>query len=143
MASTSANSLLDRAEGLTARHNRGDAAQPPPAVASQSPLHEVLIDEVAASLPSPLAARLKAIPTVGQAQDWIAAGAVYSLVANDPYLARRFLDELDSNPRQAGLALAKTYASRMEPPPRDARWHSLDRWGLLLQLVVAGLILMV
>jgi hypothetical protein len=142
MASTSTNSLFDGAQEVTARRNRNDSTQLPPAVAAHSPLHEVLIDEVAAPLPAPLAARLRAMPTVGQVQDWIAAGAVYSLVADDPYLARRFLEELDSNPRLANLALAKAYASRMEPPPRDARWYRMDRWGLFLQVVVATLILL-
>jgi hypothetical protein len=126
---------------MTARHTHGGAAEPPAPIAAQSPLHDLLIGEIAAALPAPLAAQLKAIQTIDSAQDWIAAGAVYSLVADDPYIAQQLLAEMGSSPRQAALALASAHASRMQPPVRDARWHRIDRSGVFLQLMIAGLIL--
>src|SRR5438132_838940 len=109
MASTSPNSLSDRAEEITARNLRsGTTSARPPNVIAQSPMLEVLIDEIAAPLPPPLAARVKSAPTAARARGWLIAGAVYSSVEGDPYLARRFLDELGDDPEQAGLTLART-----------------------------------
>jgi hypothetical protein len=99
-------------------------------------LHEVLIAEVAASLPAPLAARLQKAPTVAVVHEWLAAGAVYKTVAGDPHLVKQFLDELGDSPGQAGLAVARAFAARLEPPPRDAAWHRRDRLGLALQLIL-------
>jgi hypothetical protein len=139
MASASPpTSLPDRAEELTARHLRdGFALTHPRQVVAQSPLLEVLIDEIATPLPPPLAARFKAAPTAACARHWLVAGAVYASIENDPYLARRFLDELGDDPERTGLALAKAFAARLEPPPRSALWHASDRLGLVLQVAFA------
>lgn len=143
MAPTAMNSLLKHAEEMNTRHTQdGRPAFSPPAVAGLSPLHEILILEVAAGLPDVLAARLKVAPTVGATQDWLAAGAVFHWARSDPSLERQFLRELGDNPKQAGLALARALAAR-EPPARDAAWKIRDQLGLAFQLFVAGLFLFV
>jgi hypothetical protein len=134
--------LWQQVEVLTTRHQQaGVAAMPPPAVAVHSPWHEVLVAEVAASLPPPVAERLRQAPTVAAAHDWIAAGALYSWLGNDPALGPVFLREVGEDPRRAGLALARAVAARMELPPRTAAWHSADRRGLALAVAAAGLLL--
>lgn len=136
MSGTSKNPLLRRAEELTSRHAQGGPAVKPPVVAAQSPLHELLIHEIAASLPSEVATRMYAAPMLEEAQAWIAAGAIYNSLADEPYLASEFLKQVADDPRQAGLALARAYSHRMEPPPRDLSWHVRDRLGQALQLTV-------
>jgi hypothetical protein len=135
MDGNSTNSLWKRAEDMTVLHNQGDTPPAaPPAVAAQSPLHELLLEEVAAALPPEVAVRMRACPSVGLIQDWLAAGAVYSWLANDPYLSRRFLSEVGDQPKLPALALVAAVASRMEPPPQEAAWHRRDYLGLVLQL---------
>jgi hypothetical protein len=102
---------------------------------------EVLFNEFAATLPAPLAARLRAADSPGTTIDWMFAGAVYRAVADDPFLAAQFLARIETNPREAGMAMASALASKQEPPPRDAAWHRRDRLGLTLQLGVAALVL--
>jgi hypothetical protein len=140
MASTSQNSRADRADQITRQNNQGEPL-PPPAFAVQSPFDEVLLQDVAASLPAPLAARMGAARSLDEVHDWIAAGAIYRGIGADAYLSQTFLDEVEKNPQQTGLALAKAFAARMEPPPRDANWHRHDQLGLVLQLTVVGLVL--
>jgi hypothetical protein len=137
----STKSLSEAAEALTDRHLQARAAVPASAAAAVSPLHEVLIAEAAAGLPPPLAEQLRGAGDVGSLLDWLGAGAVYSWIADDPFLREQFLHELKQGPSRAGLALARALAARMEPPPRDAAWHERDRAGLALQMIVAVLLL--
>jgi hypothetical protein len=138
MALPSLNSLTRRAEDMANRHTHGLLPiGRPPAVTAQSPLHELLIAEVAAALPPVLGQKLRACPDVGRVQDWLTAGALYGLVANDPVLAKKFLAELGDDPRQATQALLRAQANRMAPPVRNDDWHRHDRRGLALQLGVA------
>ncbi len=140
MASTSPTSLSERVAELT-QHNNTTAPLPPLPVAAQSPFHEVLMRDLAASLPAELAKRLEAATTVGDVHDWLAAGAVYRWLEEDTYLSRLFLEEVSNDPKSAGLTLAKALAARMGPVARDAQWHCYDRIGLVLQLGVASLLL--
>ena len=136
------DSLLKRADELTAQHLRdGAKSSPPPVVAAQSPLHELLIDEVTASLPPPVAERLRASTSVARAHDWIAAGAMYRWIMADKSLAQRFLADLGDRPSQAGLVLARTVALTLEPPPPDRTAVVLDRWGLVLQFLAVVAVL--
>jgi len=114
---------------------------PPPRSAPQSPLHEILIKEVEASLPRELCHRLREAATLTEVNDWIAAGALFRWVARDPYLSRIFLEGILVNPRDAGMILARAIASRMEPPERNARWRRLDCIGILFQSAFALLTL--
>jgi len=132
--------IADQADRLAARNGGPDALRPP-AVAPQSPVHELLIRDIATSLPPELAAFLEATPAVADVQRWLAAGEIYHWVSEDQFLARTFLREVGSDPRRAGLALARAFAARMEPPPRDAQWHRCDRLGLALQLALAVVLL--
>lgn len=142
MTLTFEDPLLNRADEMTTRHNHGGSVpHPPPAVACLSPLHELLIQEVSAALPPDLRARLSAAPSVAAAQDWIAAGTIYTWLKGDAYLAQQFLGAVTANPSQAALALARAFASRMEPPPRDRPWRVRDRLGLALQLGVGCIFL--
>lgn len=137
-----AESLRQRADDLTAKHSReGAISTPPPLVAAQSPVHELLIEEIAASIPQELALKLRASRTVAQAHDWIAAGAMYTWIKTNPPLARQFLDELEDRPEQAALALAKTVARTLDPPPPDPRAPAWDRLGIAIQGFVAILML--
>jgi hypothetical protein len=144
MASTSPNSLTRRAEELTSRHMQGILpVARAPAVATQSPLHEVLIAEVAASLPSPLANRLRSAASVDRLQDWLAAAALYPLVAHDPRLAKRYLAELGENPREANQALLRAHAAHAQAPRRDATWYWRDLLGACYQVSYALFMLLV
>lgn len=128
--------LADRAEALTQRNNGANPAKPP-AVAVLSPIHEILVQEVAASLPPDLRTRMEAEPSVERVMDWLGAAAVARWVGNDPIASRTFLQTVGANPAAAGLALARALAARMEPPTRDAAWHRADRLGLACQLLFA------
>lgn len=135
-------SLCQRADDLTAKHSReGARCSPPPLVAAQSPIHELLIEEIAASVPQELALKLRALRTVARAHDWIAAGAMYTWIKTNPPLARQFLHELGDRPEQAALALAKTVARTLDPPPPDPRAPARDRLGIAIQGFVATLML--
>ncbi len=129
-------SLGDRAEALTQR-NHGSNPPRPPAVASSSPIHEILVQEAAASLPSELRTRMEAEPSVERVMDWLGAAAVARWIRNDPVAKRTFLQEVSADPATAGLALARGLAARMEPPTRDAAWQRADRVGLVWQLLFA------
>lgn len=138
----SLSSLMRQAASVTGRH----IAACPPAratpVVGESPLHELLVQDLLASLPAELAARLRSAPGLQAAQDWIAVATLYSWVAKDPPVAQRFLNEVAANPKQAGLALATALSTRLGPPARDAVWHWWDRVGVALQLLVAGVLLL-
>lgn len=139
---TLARSLSDRIESMRVRRADAVAARAAsPAAATRSVLVEVLLEDLAATMPAPLAARVRAGKSPGTAVDWLAAGAVYRAVAHDRYLAGQFLKLVDDNPRAAGVALAWALASKHEPPPRDAAWHRRDRLGLVLQFLAAALVL--
>lgn len=137
----STRSPSEAAEVLTDRHLQARAAMPATAAVTVSPLHEVLIAEVTAGLPPPVAERLRGASDIGSLLDWLGAGAVYAWIADDPFLREQFLHELKQGPSRAGLALARALAARMEPPPRDVAWHERDRAGLVLQMIVAVLLL--
>jgi hypothetical protein len=137
-----AESLRELADDLTAKHSReGAISTPPPLVAAQSPIHELLIEEIAASVPQELALKLRASRTVAQAHDWIAAGAMYTWIKTNSSLAGLFLQELGDRPDQAALVLAKTFARTLDPPPPDPRAPAWDRLGIAIQGVVATLML--
>jgi hypothetical protein len=154
MASTPNGSVTRFAEQLAAR-NAGPNPPPPPAVGAHSPFEEVLVRDLAASLPTELAARLTAwgsappsdaspippVTSLSDLHDWLAVGALYRWVAHDSVLAREFLREVGRDPRNAGLALAHSLAARVGPPSRTAGWHVCDRVGLILQCLLAGLFL--
>jgi hypothetical protein len=143
MASTSPDPLEKRIENLTSRNSQaGGAGLSPPVAAGQSPLHEVLIEEVAAALPEPVARQLRSAPTLARVQDWLAAGSIHGLASGDAYLTRRFLAELGDDPRRAALALARALAGRMQPLPDPDRQRA-DRLGLVFQLLVACMLLVV
>src|SRR6266542_887348 len=130
--------LLARTKDATARNAQDGMGTPPPLIAGQSPLHEVLLTELGATLPAPLAARLKTATTVGQVQDLLAAGALYEWVATDAFAAGQYLREVEQHPQQAGLALGKAIAARHEPPERDPSWHRRDYLGQAFQFAVAA-----
>jgi hypothetical protein len=136
MSSNSTSSLSDRAATMTSRNVEGEPMAPP-RFAAHSPFYEVLAGDVAASLPAPLARRMQESESIADLNDWLAAGAMYRWISNDAYLRKILLDEVTRDPKQAGMALAKAVAMRMEPPPREDRWEQCDRTGLLLQLAVA------
>lgn len=138
---TLARSLSDRIEAMRAR--QGDSAAPPepPAVAARSVLVDIVLDDLAATMPAPLAVRIGAADSPGTAVDWLFAGAVYRTVADDPYLASQFLTLVGDDPRAAGVALVRALASKQEPPPRDAAWHRCDHLGLWFQLGAAAIVL--
>src|SRR5262245_47592948 len=125
-----AEPLRQRAEDLTTRNSsEGIRSTLPPVVTAQSPLHELLIDEIAASIPQELALKLRASRTVAQAHDWIAAGAMYTWIKTNRSLAELFLHELGDRPHEASLALARTVARTLDPPPPAPRAPTLDRLG--------------
>jgi hypothetical protein len=137
-----AEPLIRRADDLAVRHSKeGASSSPLPIVAAQSPIHELIIDEVAASIPPEVAKKLRASRTVAQAHDWIAAGAMFSWIRTNRTLGQQYLEELGDCPQEASLALAKTVARTLEPPPPDPRAPTLDRRGLVLQGLFGCLIL--
>jgi hypothetical protein len=137
-----ADSLWQQAEELTKRNSREGAPRgTPPIITAQSPLHELLYEEIAASIPPEVALKLRAVRSVVHAHDWIAAGAMYTWIKSNDLLAKQFLGALGDRPREAALALAKTVARTLEPPPPDARAPNLDRLGLAIQGFFAILIL--
>lgn len=137
-----AEPLLKRAQDLTVRHSReGAMSAPTSLVAPQSPLHELLIEEVAALVPHEVALKLRASRSVADAHDWIAAAAMYSWIRSDSLLAQQFLLELNDRPKEAALALSRTVARTLEPPPPDPRAPALDRLGLAIEALFATLIL--
>jgi hypothetical protein len=129
--------LSERADAFTDR-NLASAPAKPPAVAAASPLHELLVRELAESLPQELRSRLEAEPSVARVMDWLAAGALFRWVQHDTPARRAFLASVMANPEQAALALARAMSARMEPPPRDAAWRAADRLGLIKQLLFAA-----
>jgi hypothetical protein len=136
------NAMLSRAEELTARHSSEENAPvQPPVVAAQSPLHELLIDEIAASIPPDVTRKLRAANTVASVHDWIAAASMFTWIESDKRLSQQFLDEIGDRPSSACLALARTIARTLDPPPPDPQAPVLDRWGLLLEMVAAAIIL--
>ncbi len=142
-SATLANSLSSRADELTSRHSReGTTALPPPLVAAQSPLHELLIDEIEGVLPKPVAQRLREAKTIAQVHDWIAAAAMYKWIKANESASRRFLDEVGQHPSDACLSLAKSIARTLKPQPPTDDAPRLDRWGLLIQVSCALLLLM-
>lgn len=139
---TLADSLCRRAEELTSRHSKEQSTStPPPTVAAQSPIHELIIEEIAASIPRHVAEKLRTARTVDKAHDWIAAAAMYTWIKPNSLLAQQFLADLGDHPQEASLALARSVARTLEPPPPDPREACLDRWGVVLQLLCAVLVL--
>jgi hypothetical protein len=141
MTSPSPPSLDQCSEERTAR-NHGPQPVPPPAVAAQSPFHEVLIGDLAAWLPAPLAQRLAATTSLEELHQLLGAGILYRWIADDPCLARLYLQALDGDPKRAALALTRALSARADPPPADPLWRRCDRAGLLLQLVTVSAVLL-
>jgi hypothetical protein len=96
----------------------------PPAISATSPIHELLVLDVAAGAPWELREPLRGARTVEELNDWIAATAMYRSVENDAAMKRLFLDHLEGGPKQATIALARTMAAGMlrttPKPPRVA-----------------------
>ncbi len=143
MSSTWLKSLLEHSERLTLDNCTGQP-HPPPPYAAESPFHEVIAEEIAASLPTPVAERLRTASNLAELHHWLAAGAIYRTIQhdNDPELAKRFLDHVASNPAQAVLAYGQAMAEQMAPGLRDRRWHRMDYLGLALQLAAAAVVLL-
>jgi hypothetical protein len=133
-------SLSDRVDRMRVEQPTGAASRLPP-VALKSALVELLLSEFAASLPGPLAAKVRSTDCPGTALDWLAAAAVHRAVAHDPVFSQKFLELVETDPSAAGQAMATALAAKQEPPPRDAAWHRRDRLGLFLQLAAAALVL--
>src|SRR5262245_4327043 len=131
---TLTRTLSDRVAAMRAGQHNGSAPGRLPPPAARSVLVELLLADFGATLPAPLATRLRAADSPSTAIDWLFAGAVYRAVAHDPYLVTQFLALIGSDPRAAGVAMAMALASKQEPPPRDAAWHHRDWVGLLLQV---------
>lgn len=110
------------------RRTRLAADQPvsPPAIAVISPIHELLIADVAAGIPYDLRLPLRTAMTIDALNDWIAAAAMFRWVANDAHLKQVFLDALGNDPKQAPLAVARVLAARLQPD-RDNRWSRANR----------------
>jgi hypothetical protein len=83
---------------------------------------------------------MESTTSIEEVTDWIAAGAMHRWI-EDPSLRRTFVNELQRDPRRAGLALAKSIAAKMEPPSREAAWYRADRMGLALQLTLIAWVL--
>jgi hypothetical protein len=129
-AATKQNLTADRAPALA-----------PPLIAAESPLLELLINDLRATVPRELQTQLCRASSLSAALDWLAASALYRWVEAKPITARAYLNQLGHDPRRAGLALATGIAAQMEPPPQTPHWRRLDRVGLVLQLTIATLIL--
>ncbi|MCX6623657.1 MAG: hypothetical protein NTY38_21835 [Acidobacteria bacterium] len=112
----------------------------PSAVAPSDPFIDVLIGDIAESLPPELAAIMESTTSPGEVTDWIAAGAMYRWI-EEPNLRGTFVNELKRDPKRAGLALAKAVAAKMEPPPREEAWRRADRMGLALQLTLVTVVI--
>jgi hypothetical protein len=121
----SPRSLFEIADELTERHNDAeqDSIAPPP-FAAQSPLHEMLLHEVAESLPDTLKSRLLETQTIDQALAWIAAGAIHGILEGDTSLRRIYLDALGTDPTRCLAAYSKAFlaaAVRSLPSPLPTR----------------------
>ena len=135
-------SILNHAAELTARNSQeGAPAAPVPLIAAQSPLHELLIQEIAAILPSPVAQKLREARSIDAVHDWIAAGTLWRWIQNDRLAADQFLEDLANNPRTAGLALATSVARSLPPVPPYRRAPVLDRVGVCCECIAAGVLL--
>lgn len=102
MASNSPSSVSDTIRELARRNNERD--QPPVAIGPVSPFHEVLVRDVAASLPPELRNRVEAASTVSGVNDWIAAVLLRAL-----YLYRVLYLNF-TVPAAGGTAAAKVLA---------------------------------
>jgi hypothetical protein len=138
--STLRRSVSERVRAMQAVSSVGHRGSLMPA-AARSALVELLLSEFADTLPGPLAVKVRTADLPGTMTDWFFAASVYGAVAHDPVLAARFLEMVDSDPREAGLALATVLASKQDPPPRNAAEHLCDILGLTLQLGAAGCVL--
>ena len=134
----SPNATFGTADALAARGDLATATADPPPVVRRNPIDEVLLEEVAAALPEPLARHLRAAPDAARFREWLAAGAVYPLVADDPCAREAFLAEVAANPAVAARAVVRGLAAGMEPPDRGPAWWRLDRIGLALQAGTAA-----
>jgi hypothetical protein len=130
----------DLADSLTARTLAADPAKPP-AVAAASPIHEILVRELAHGLPPELREKVEAEPSLNRVMDWLAVAALYRWVQNDAVARRAFVSAASTNPTDAGLALARAISARMEPPPRGAEWHRCDGLGLFNEIFFASAVL--
>lgn len=130
-----AETLERRTEQAAARRSQTAAAEPPPQIAAHSPLHELLIEEVSASLPTEIVQRMKTSSQVSQLHDWFAVAGLHRWVSSQPDVARDFLAQLAGQPREAGLALASALARRIEVPPPQPLAREFDLWGAAWQSV--------
>jgi hypothetical protein len=139
MSCPSNTSLSQLVNDLTVRHTTGTGdVLPPPRCAAQDPLQEILLRERLARLPAQVAERMLASQTPAQVDGWLAAGAVYELVAENHVLASQYLDQLSrGNPNRAALALAQAYADQVLIPHRSSPWYRADALGIGLQVLAA------
>lgn len=130
-----AEPLERRTEQAAARRSQTAATESPPQIAAHSPLHELFIEEIGASLPSEILQRIKSANQVGQLHDWFAAAGLYRWISSQPDVARDFLAQLGGQPREAGLALATALARKIEIPPPQPLAREFDLWGAAWQSV--------
>ena len=98
---------------IDAGHTDADRLVAPPAIAQLSPIHEMLVLDVAEGSPWELREAIRSAATIGELNDWIAAGAMFRWVEMEPFLKRVYLDALGGDPRQAPLAVARVMAAQI------------------------------
>lgn len=143
MSTSLLSSLRECADRLT-EQNCSAQPQAAPPYAFQSPLHEVLAEEVAASLPPPLAAKLRSANSLGELHEWLAAAAIYRTAEGEPTMLDSLMRELDAdpNPGRAVSAYIKAMVERELARLHDKRWRSLDLLGVLLGLPAVAAVLL-
>lgn len=138
-----AKSLIEIAERKTRENSEiGVVGDQPPTVVPQSPLLELMIDEVTSLVPPALAAKLQESRSPAAVSDWIGAGAMYSWLSANAFLAKTFLREVGNNPKHACLSLARTVGAILDPPAPDLEVVDLDRQGLFLQILLSSVLLL-
>jgi hypothetical protein len=145
MAAT--NSFPDRICALSEK-----SMAPPPQLAIDDPLAEILLEEVTAHARLPRTMRDKMMQsTQPNISGWLAAGAIYQYI-DDAAQQRRFVELVGSSPDDPGrvaAAFGRSHAEKVEPPVRTSEWYAQDRKGalwatgvLVLTLFVRGAVLL-
>jgi hypothetical protein len=144
MTTTSLASLVDGARRLTQTNSDpAQTARPAPTTAAQDPFVEPILEALADQLPVGIREQLRASGSLDDVEGGLAAGAVFELLADEPDLQRRLLQQLalpGCRPREVALALARAYGDLHFPPTQTAKWKLLDFQGLGLQLATAAAI---
>lgn len=143
MSPESRPTVVTLASGLTNHNSNDDTPVPVPRIAAQSPLHELLIQEIAATVPTPVAEKLRATESIDVVTDWLVAGSLWKWLCEDSQIGRdaaaQFLEDLENNPRLAGLALTTTVARSLTPVLPFKSASMFDRMGAVLQCLAAGM----